>query len=76
MEGMKVRNQGFLGVVEMFTILDAQGARVVECPAVLEARILGHSKMKTLRTIVGHLGLLVRVIVSRMLKRPNRTTQK
>lgn len=66
MEGLTVRNHGFLGVVEIFTVLDAQGARIIECPAVLEARILGHSKMKTLRTILGHLRLLVRVVLSRL----------
>lgn len=69
LQGFKLKNKGFLGVVEMCATLDAQGANLVECPAVLEARILGHSKMKTLRTILGHLGLLVRVIFSRMMTR-------
>ncbi|MFK5956614.1 MAG: polysaccharide deacetylase family protein [Planctomycetota bacterium] len=69
MQDFKLKNRSFLGVVEMCATLDAQGANLVECPAVLEARILGHSKMKTLRTILGHLGLLVQVIFSRMLTR-------
>ena len=38
--------------------LDQAGAHIVECPAVLEVRMLGRSKMKTLRTIGGHLRLL------------------
>lgn len=70
--GLKVRNQGFLGVVEMLAQLDASGAKLVECPAVLEARILGASKMKTLRTILGHLGLLVRVVCRRAFRREAR----
>lgn len=69
MTDLKVRNKGFLGVVEMLAELDAQGAKLVECPAVLEARILGHSKMKTLRTIAGHSLLLVRVVCSRLFRR-------
>jgi glycosyltransferase involved in cell wall biosynthesis len=69
MEGMKIRNQGFLGVVEMLTILDLNGSKIVECPAVLEARILGHSKMKTIKTILGHAGLLLVVLVTKVVKR-------
>lgn len=63
---IKVRNPGFLGVVEMLALLDAKGARMEECPAVLEARILGRSKMNTISTLLGHLALLVRVVVSRI----------
>jgi polysaccharide deacetylase family protein (PEP-CTERM system associated) len=74
MQDLKVRNQGFLGVVEMFAILDAEGANLVECPAVLEARILGQSKMKTMRTILGHLRLLSRVIVARVFRHRRRST--
>ncbi len=40
--------------------------KIVECPAVLEVRLLGRSKMKTLRTILGHLRLLVRLSIARM----------
>ena len=42
-----------------------QGARVVEHPAVLEVRMLGYSKMKVMRTILGHLRLLVRLVALR-----------
>jgi hypothetical protein len=38
----------------------------VECPAVLEARLLGYSKMKTVRTILGHLRLLIRLGFARL----------
>jgi glycosyltransferase involved in cell wall biosynthesis len=66
MRGLQVREGGFLGVAEMLGRLDLQGGRIVECPAVLEARLLGHSKMKTLRTILGHLRLLVRLGAARV----------
>ena len=75
MQELKVRNRGFLGVVEMLATLDAEGAHLVECPAVLEARILGHSKMRTLRTILGHLGLLVRVVFARIFRRGGRRSK-
>ena len=35
-----------------------QGSRIVEFPATLESRMFGQSKMKTVRVIRGHLGLL------------------
>jgi polysaccharide deacetylase family protein (PEP-CTERM system associated) len=65
MSGLQVREGGFLGVAEMLGRLDLQGGHIVECPAVLEARLLGHSKMKTVRTIFGHLRLLIRLGLAR-----------
>ncbi len=64
-EDIEVHYPGFLGVLETLTILDAKGITIVECPAVLEARILGYSKMKTVRTILGHLKLMMRVQLNR-----------
>jgi polysaccharide deacetylase family protein (PEP-CTERM system associated) len=63
---LRVREDRFLGVAEMLGQLDLQGGRIVECPAVLEARLLGYSKMKTVRTILGHLRLLARLAVARV----------
>jgi hypothetical protein len=37
----------------------------VEFPTTLEVRMIGRSKMKVLRTIVGHLALLARLAVLR-----------
>jgi hypothetical protein len=42
---------------------------VVEYPTVLEVRMLGRSKMKILRTIVGHLRLLARLAALRLSQR-------
>ena len=50
---------GFLGIAEMLGRIDLAGGRIVEYPTTLEVRMLGRSKMKILRTIVGHLQLLV-----------------
>jgi len=66
MSGLQVREAGFLGVAEMLGRLDLRGGNIVECPAVLEARLLGHSKMKTLRTIFGHLRLLIHLGFTRL----------
>ena len=65
MEEVHVANGGFLGVAEMLGILDQGGSRIVEYPAVLEVRMLGHSKMKVIRTIMGHLKLLARFAFGR-----------
>jgi len=58
---LDVQETGFLGVAEMVCALDQQGKQVVECPAVLEVRMLGRSKMQLFRVITGHLRLLARV---------------
>jgi polysaccharide deacetylase family protein (PEP-CTERM system associated) len=55
---LNLRETGFLGVAEMLGKLDLRGGRIVEFPAVLEVRLFGFSKMKTARTIFGHLKLL------------------
>ena len=63
---LSVRDGGFLGVAELLGRLDLDGGRIVECPAVLEVRLLGRSKMKTVRTIFGHLLLLMRLTIDRI----------
>jgi polysaccharide deacetylase family protein (PEP-CTERM system associated) len=63
---LPVREGGFLGVAETLGLLDLEGGRIMEFPARLEVRLLGRSKMKTLSTIVGHLGLLTRLAARRM----------
>ncbi len=62
---LSIDNLGYLGIAEILARLDARGAKIVECPAVLESRLLGSSKMKIVRTIVGHLGLLTTLLTSR-----------
>jgi glycosyltransferase involved in cell wall biosynthesis len=57
-----VQRGGFFGVAEMLGRLDLAGRRVVEYPTTLEARVLGRSKMKIIRTIAGHLDLLRHLI--------------
>jgi len=66
---LKLRDEGFLGVAEILGLVDLRGGRVVECPAVLEVRLLGRSKMKILKTILGHLKLLVRLGALRVSRR-------
>lgn len=63
--GLNLKEKGFLGVAEMIGTLDLRGSRIVECPTVLEVRMLGQSKMKTLRTIFGHFRILSRLWLSR-----------
>jgi polysaccharide deacetylase family protein (PEP-CTERM system associated) len=72
---LSLREQGFLGVAETLMILDLQGKRIVEHPAVLEVRLFGHSKMKLFRTIAGHLRLLWRMAGARWLSRQARSAE-
>jgi polysaccharide deacetylase family protein (PEP-CTERM system associated) len=58
---IELKENGFLGVAEMFGKIYLQGGQIVEYPAVLEVRLFGFSKMKTARTIVGHIQLLRRL---------------
>jgi polysaccharide deacetylase family protein (PEP-CTERM system associated) len=68
--GITVERGGFFGVAEMLGRLDLAGRRIVEYPATLEARMLGRSKMKVLRTITGHLSLLAHLVRLRARRRP------
>ena len=63
---LQVQEKGFLGVAELLGKLDLRGGRIVEHPAVLEVRLFGFSKMKTARTIFGHLNLLSRLSKERL----------
>jgi polysaccharide deacetylase family protein (PEP-CTERM system associated) len=58
---LDVREPGSLGLVELIGKLDLAGGTIVECPTVLEARLLGRSKMKVAKNVVRHLGQLVRL---------------
>jgi polysaccharide deacetylase family protein (PEP-CTERM system associated) len=58
---LELHHGGFLGVAEMLIETKRRGRRVIEVPATLESRLLGESKMKIVRTIGGHLGLLRRL---------------
>jgi glycosyltransferase involved in cell wall biosynthesis len=58
---VELQNGGFLGVAEMLVLLDLEGHKLAECPATLEARLLGASKLKTLRTVRDHLKLLASI---------------
>ncbi len=64
---LPVREGHFLGVTEMLCLLDLGGGRIVECPAVLEVRLLGRPHMKIPRTIAGHLKLLAGIARRRLL---------
>jgi polysaccharide deacetylase family protein (PEP-CTERM system associated) len=56
--GLNLHEAGFLGVAEMLGKLDLRGGRIVEFPSILEVRLFGISKMKTVSTIFGHIRLL------------------
>ncbi len=55
---IELAHPGFLGVAEMLICVKLRGGKVVEYPATLESRLFGVSKMKTIKTIRGHLGIL------------------
>lgn len=57
---------GFLGIAETLIRVVRRGGVVVERPATLSSRIFGFSKMKTLRTVRGHLGLLLAATTGRV----------
>ena len=63
---VSVHREGFLGVAEMLGRLDLAGYRIVEYPTVLSVRVLGRSKMKVLRTMMGHMALLAQLAAVRL----------
>lgn len=67
--GLDLTQSGFLGVAEMLGRVDLNGGKIVEYPAVLEVRLFGISKMKTAKTVFGHLNLLARLAKLRFLRK-------
>lgn len=63
---VQVERHGFLGVAEMLARMDLEGSRIVEFPTVLEVRLLGRSKMRTMESIAGHIGLFLDMALLRL----------
>ncbi len=62
---VELENAGFVGVAELLWKVLEQGGRVVEHPALLRARIAGHSKMRVFRAGLGHLRLMGGIVRQR-----------
>jgi polysaccharide deacetylase family protein (PEP-CTERM system associated) len=58
---LQLRHNRYLGIAELVGRLDLAGKAIVEFPAILECRTFGRSKMKTFRTVLGHIGLMARL---------------
>jgi hypothetical protein len=69
---LELRELGFLGVAETLSVMDLKGYRIREFPTTLHVRILGRSKMKVVRNILGHLRNLFRMWSMRRLVERNR----
>lgn len=63
---LPLQEKGFLGTAELAASLVMNHRRIVEYPTTLEVRLFGLSKMKTVRVICQHLGLLYRIATRRM----------
>lgn len=75
MTELAIQETGYHGVAEMLGQLDLNGGKIVEFPTVLEVRLFGASKMKTLSTIGGHLKLMSRLLKKRIVKPKARPTE-
>jgi polysaccharide deacetylase family protein (PEP-CTERM system associated) len=69
---LDVRENGYLGIAETLAQLDRAGSTIVEYPATLEVRLLGRSKLKIYRTILGHLRLIARLLAMKIYQPPVR----
>jgi glycosyltransferase involved in cell wall biosynthesis len=61
--------EDFRGIIEQLARLDLAGARIVEYPTTLQSRIFGSSKMKIVKTIFGHLGLIAGLVRFKLFQR-------
>ncbi len=66
---LALRHEGYIGVVEMLARLDLEGWRIVEHPVVLEARLLGRSKLRIVRVIADHLRFISEISITRLASR-------
>lgn len=67
--GIRVAYGDFRGIVEILAKLDIAGGTIKEFPTTLQSRIFGYSKMKTLRSIIGHLRLFFEILNLKIRKR-------
>lgn len=65
---LTLRKPGYLGIAEMAGLLYLKGAKVDEFPTTLEARLLGNSSMKIIKTIFGHFRLMGYLLSLRIFK--------
>jgi exopolysaccharide biosynthesis WecB/TagA/CpsF family protein len=68
---LQLEYDGFVGIPELLWRVDRQGSRIVECPAELEARRFGRSKMKVSSQVVGHLRLMGQALRDRFRRSAN-----
>jgi len=57
-----LKHGDYIGIVELLARVDMQGGKIIEFPTTLQSRLLGHSKMKVLKTIGGHIKFLLEII--------------
>jgi polysaccharide deacetylase family protein (PEP-CTERM system associated) len=67
---LDLREPGYLGLVELVGKLDLGGRTVVEYPTLLEARLLGRSKMKVAKNVARHLVQVARFAALRVQAAP------
>ena len=66
---LELRNDGFVGVVEILWRISRRNGKVVEVPATLDVRKFGQSKMRIVQVTFGHLRLLSRALCYRLCRR-------
>src|SRR5690606_28488425 len=66
LESLPEVQPGFAGITEMLVHLDRQGLRILECPAHLDLRLEGASKLRVLPTMLCHLKIVSREIIMRL----------
>jgi len=63
---LPVTNPGFVGIAELLWLAVRAGGTVKETPAILTSRRIGHSKLRTMPVIIGHLRLMRRIVFQRL----------
>jgi|688.fasta_scaffold00990_6 glycosyltransferase involved in cell wall biosynthesis len=71
-DGLQLKNQGFVGIAEMFWWIKKQGGSIREAPATLTTRKTGFSKMRTVPVIWAHLQLIQRIAWERFFDATNK----
>lgn len=70
LEAVPLRENGFIAVTHLLVFPILAGHRVVEHPTELGGRRFGTSKLRVLRVIRQHLGLIARIVLWRVKLRP------
>ena len=71
-DGIELKNGGFVGTTEILWKLEQSGWHIKEVPSILSVRQFGQSKIRIVQVTIDHLKMMTRILFSRFRRPPTR----